>query len=42
MTEACGCIVEYWSVKDIMKIRRVNASRCYAFMTKEQKEEVNK
>ncbi len=38
MTEICGCIVEF----DDEKIKRVNASNCYAFMTKEQKEEFNK
>lgn len=36
--EACGCEVEY----EHMKIKRVNASRCYAFMNKEQREEFNK
>ena len=37
-TEACGCVVEYKNTK----ITRVNASRCYAFMNKEQREEFNK
>jgi len=38
MIEACGCEVEYTD----RKISRVNATRCYAFMTREQKEEFNK